>query len=347
FRHLVEAAECLILILRADHSIVYFSPFAERLTGYSLAEVRGRDYFEVFMPETERPAAIEEFRRIVQGHQTHGYQATNLSRDGSKRWIVWNVRLLPSYEDEPAILAVGQDITSLREAQTRALQSERLAAIGQMMAGLAHESRNALQRSQACLEMLAIKVQDRPDALDLIARIQNAQDHLHHLYEDVRGYASPILLERRESNLRDIWQEAWTHLEPASQTRKAVLHEQIAGVNLVASVDPFRLAQVFRNLFENALAACPPPVEITVSAREATLDGHGALLLSVLDNGPGIPPDQAGKLFEPFFTTKTKGTGLGLSIARRIIEEHGGSLQNNPSTTGAEFLITLPRETPS
>ena len=254
---------------------------------------------------------------------------------------------MPAYEDEPAILAVGQDITSLREAQNRALQSERLAAIGQMMAGLAHESRNALQRSQACLEMLAIKVHDRPDALDLIARIQNAQDHLHHLYEDVRGYAAPILLERRESNLREIWQEAWTHLEPASRAKKAVLHENVEGVNLVACVDPFRLGQVFRNLFENALAACPTPVEITISAREATLEGRPVLVLSVLDNGPGIPPEQVGKLFEPFFTTKTKGTGLGLSIARRIIEEHGGSLQIGPSAAGAEFLITLPRETPA
>ena len=122
---------------------------------------------------------------------------------------------------------------------------------------------------------------------------------------------------------------------------------EVEGVNLVASVDPFRLGQVFRNLFENALAACPPPVEITISAREATLEGRPVLVLTVLDNGPGIPPDQVGKLFEPFFTTKTKGTGLGLSIARRIIEVHGGSLQIGPSTTGAEFLITLPRETPA
>lgn len=347
FRHLVEAAECLIIILRPNGSIVYFSPFAERLTGYSLAEVRGRNYFETFMPENERPAALEEFRRIQSGHQTHGYQATNLSRDGSRRWIVWNVRLLPAYEGQPAVMAVGQDITGLREAQTRALQSERLAAIGQMMAGLAHESRNALQRSQACLEMLALKVQDRPDALDLIARIQKAQDHMHHLYEDVRGYASPIMLERRPSNLQEIWRDAWSQTEPVWQGKEAVLHECEKCRNLEASVDAFRLAQVFRNLFENALAACPPPVEITISTRQARLNGQPAIELSLRDNGPGLPPESRVKLFEPFFTTKTKGTGLGLSIARRIVEAHGGTLQAGSATPGAEFLITLPRETPA
>ena len=119
-----------------------------------------------------------------------------ICRDGSRRWIVWNARYLPDYDDGPAILSVGHDITFLKQAQERALQSERLAAIGEMVTGLAHESRNALQRCQACLEMLALAVRDRPEALDLIDRLQKAQDHLHHLYEDVRGYAAPIKLEK-------------------------------------------------------------------------------------------------------------------------------------------------------
>ena len=97
--------------------------------------------------------------------------------------MLWNARALPNHDGGPAILAVGQDITNLKEAQEKIVRSERLAAIGQMMAGLAHESRNALQRSQACLEMLALDVQDRPEALEMVQEIQNAQDYLHHLYE--------------------------------------------------------------------------------------------------------------------------------------------------------------------
>src|SRR5207302_1152546 len=110
--------------------------------------------------------------------------------------------------------------------QERAVQSERLAAIGQMIAGLAHESRNALQRSQACLEMLARLARGRPDELDLIDRLQKAQDHLHHLYEDVRSYAAPIRLDRRGCDIADVWREAWADLEPARRGRRAVLREE-------------------------------------------------------------------------------------------------------------------------
>ena len=93
-----------------------------------------------------------------------------------------------------AVVAFG-DITERQAAQERMLQAERLAAIGQMVAGLAHESGNALARSQACLEMLALEVEDRPEALDLIGRIQKAQDHLQQLYEEVRSYAAPLKLD--------------------------------------------------------------------------------------------------------------------------------------------------------
>src|SRR5262245_25588308 len=201
FRLLVEAAECMIVILRPDHSIAYFSPFAERLTGYSAAEVRGRDYLPLFLPEADRPGVADEFARVLAGCPTPGFENPVVCRDGSRRWVAWNARPLADYDGGPALLKVGQDITYVKQGQERALQAERLAAIGQMVAGLAHESRNALQRAQACLEMLALAVRDRPEALDLIARLQNAQDHLHHLYEDVRSYAAPITLERRPCDL--------------------------------------------------------------------------------------------------------------------------------------------------
>ena len=209
FRHLVEAAECMIVILRPDHTIVYFSPFAEQLTGFTAADVRGRDYVELLLPSDIRRAVSEEFVRVIAGNPTRGFPNPIVCRDGSLRWMAWNARFLTDYEGGPAILKIGLDITCLREVQERALQSERLAAIGQVVTGLAHESRNALQRSQACLEMLALAVSDRPKALDLIKRLQDAQDHLHTLYEDVRGFAAPINLEKKPCDLQEVWREAW------------------------------------------------------------------------------------------------------------------------------------------
>lgn len=243
--------------------------------------------------------------------------------------------------------AVGAflDVTERKRAQERLLQNERLAAIGQMMTGLAHESGNALARSQACLEMLTWEVQDRTEALDLIARIQQAQDHLKHLYEEVRGYAAPLKLDREEWNLAGIWRQAWTHLAVQRQGKEAFLRESIEGVDLCCACDQFRLEQVFRNILENALAACPSPVQIEVATSATELDGRPALRIAVRDNGPGLGAEQRQRIFEPFYTTKTKGTGLGMAIAKRIVEAHGGRIMvgGGPSP-GAEIVIFLPRE---
>ena len=123
FRHLVEAAACMIVILRPDRSIVYFSPFAERITGYSAAEVHGRDFVNLLIPEAQRPAAEEELMRVTAGCPTQGFENPVLCRDGSARWMAWNARVLPDYEDGPAILEVGHEITFLKLAQERALQA--------------------------------------------------------------------------------------------------------------------------------------------------------------------------------------------------------------------------------
>jgi signal transduction histidine kinase len=235
--------------------------------------------------------------------------------------------------------------SQLRQAQEQALQAERLAAIGQMMTGLAHESGNALARSQACLEMLALEVQDRPEALDLIQRIQKAQDHLRQLYEEVRGYAAPVRLEREEWDVSGVWRQAWTNLAVLRQGRDAALSELTAGANLRCAVDHFRLEQVFRNMFENSLAACRGPARLTVVCSDAELAGRPALRVAVRDNGPGLPPEARARIFEPFFTTKTKGTGLGMAIAKRIVEAHGGQIAvGNVAGPGAEIVMTLPRD---
>src|SRR5205085_212856 len=108
--------------------------------------------------------------------------------------------------------------------------------------------------------------------------------------------------------------------------RRAELREE-CGTDRRCVVDAFRLGQVFRNLFENALAACPDPAAVTVTCTPAELGGGPAVLVAVRDSGPGLTPEQRAKMFEPFYTTKTHGTGLGLAIARRLVEAHGGRIE--------------------
>jgi signal transduction histidine kinase len=235
----------------------------------------------------------------------------------------------------------------LKRAQERALQAERLAAIGQMVAGLAHESRNALQRVQACLEMLAMADRDRPRSLDLIARIERAQEDLHRLFEDVRGYASPIRLDRRPTDLSEVWRGAWADLESQRRGRDTRLRESDGVPDRGCMVDPFRLGQVFRNLFDNALAACADPVEVAIGCDPIEIEGRPGFRVVVLDNGPGLDVEQRANLFEPFYTTKTRGTGLGLAIARRIVEAHGGRIDSRDRKgPGAEIVLTIPKGEP-
>lgn len=240
-------------------------------------------------------------------------------------------------------------LVALKEAQRRAKLAERLAAVGEMVAGLAHESRNALQRTQACLELLELEVADRHEALDLVQRIQKAQDQLHRLFEELRSYVAPFELDRSECHLSEIWREAWDLLQAQRRGRKVSLCEHGVESVPVCRVDRFRLVQVFRNILENALAACKDPVVINVTCENARLRDRQAVRVSVRDNGLGMNAEQRKRIFEPFFTTKTQGTGLGMAIAARIVDAHGGMLgvgdfEPSEEQLGAEITLTLPVE---
>lgn len=344
---LIEAAQAIILVLDPAGGVVRFNRYLEDLSGHSLEDVRGQDWFALMLPEPDRARARAAFLEALDGVAPRPTVTMLAVRASGEREITWTYKALKDGRGRAAgVLAVGNDITELREAQRRSLQAERLAAIGQMLTVLAHESGNALSRSQACLEMLGQKVADRHDAADLVARIQKAQDQLHHLYDDIRGFAAPISLERGPCDLADVWSQAWADLASLHQDRDAEVHHRDSGLDLACLLDPHRMVQVFRNLLENSLAACKDPVRIEIHCDGADIDGRPGVRVAVRDNGPGLGPEQRLRIFEPFFTTKSRGTGLGMAIARRIVEAHGGTIavgdRADPGA-GAEFILTLPR----
>jgi signal transduction histidine kinase len=240
--------------------------------------------------------------------------------------------------------SVFWDVTDRKMAEERALQAERLAAIGQTVAGVAHESRNALQQIQACSRMLEWELNGKPETKALLEDLEFAQERLRALFDNLRGYASARKLDSRLCNVRDVLQQAWKSLEHQRENRNVVLGEDSSTAKLQCVIDRYQFEQVFRNVFENALKACNDPVRLHVRFSDTFVNGQAALQVAIQDNGPGLAPELRQRVFEPFFTTSTRGTGLGLAIVKRIVEEHGGcNAFSDSSDLGAEIVIKVPR----
>ncbi|HEY7427710.1 MAG TPA: ATP-binding protein [Gemmataceae bacterium] len=336
---LVEAAEIVILVVDAEGRILRCNPFLLTISGYRAHQLQGKDWSEVLLAAEDREAGRRLLQQVKLTEKGRSGILGLEGQEGNRRFVVWSARKLSDM-----VVLVGHDVTELQEAQRQALRAERLAAIGQMAAGLAHESRNALQRSQACLSVLELRLKEQPELLGLLARIQKSQDDLRHLFEGVRTYAATPRLQPQACDLRRTWREAWENLVGAARTANAELREEVEGMDLVCFADPFYLKNVFRNILENALGSGADPVRIVVRCRPAFLGEREAIQVSVRDNGPGFPAEVRRQLFEPFFTTKLRGTGLGLAICKRIVEAHGGRIKaGEEAAQGAEVLITIPR----
>ncbi|TWU46132.1 Globin-coupled histidine kinase [Rubripirellula tenax] len=336
----LSTAEAIILVLDLAGKVVRFNSYFTSITGWQLDDLRGRDWFDHCIPERNREKTREVFYRTAHDGQTSGILNSILTTKGREREIRWsNTTLKDDVGDTGFVLAVGVDVTDLIAAQEATMQSQRLAAIGQTVAGLAHESRNALHRIQTNVEILQLDILPGADLRDEVDSIHRAALELTNTLEEVRQYAAPIQLQRESVMLSEVWQRVWGYLKSSRDGRDALLVESNGGCDCPVDVDVIRMEQVFRNLFENSLAACQDPIRIHLHCR---CDSPGAILLDIEDNGPGLNFEQREKLFEPFYTTKTRGTGLGLSIVQRIVEAHGGQIQiAEPSSCGARFLIRL------
>ncbi len=340
---LVETAEAVVLVLDQAGRIVRTNPYLRHLTGYEPGELEGELVTEILVPG-DRGSVRDQLDRLSLGALTARGVLGLRTKDGRVRALAWSSRALGGGKNgRGLVLLVGNDVTDLQEAQRRALQAERLAAIGQMAAGLAHESRNALQRSQACLTRLGFRLEGRPEELDLLRRAEQAQEDLHRLYEEVREYAAPLRLELSECDLAQTWRRAWDELGPLRESTAAELREEVTG-DVRCEGSPFHLRQVFRNLLENALGAVGVGARVTVRCEPAALDRRPAVRVAVEDNGPGFPEAERQKAFEGFFTTKVRGTGLGLAICKRIVEAHGGRIAlGDAPPPGGVVVLTLPR----
>lgn len=228
--------------------------------------------------------------------------------------------------------------------QRRALRAERLAELGALTGGLAHEIKNPLSTVQLNLQLLR---EDLPAADPTYPRLVNRLDtvrketsRLREILDDFLRYAGQVELDRKPVDLNTLVEELVDFFSPQAQLQRVQLRLQRPGEPVTVMIDERLIKQAVLNLMINALQAMPASGgEIILSVK---LEGRW-VVLDVIDTGQGIPAESQSKIFDAYYSTKKGGTGLGLAITRRLVEEHGGQITvSSEAGTGTDFTIRLP-----
>ena len=234
----------------------------------------------------------------------------------------------------------------LERLRRSARQAERLAELGTLTGGLAHEIKNPLSTIQLNLQLLR---EDLPDPeqdpafrriVNRLTTVQKEASRLRDILDDFLRYAGKMELVRKPTDINTLLEEMVDFFHPQAQLQRVQLRLRWAGEPLVVPLDERLIKQALLNLLINAVHAMPEGGDILLSARR---DGDGRAVIDVIDTGKGIEPDALGKIFQAYYSTKKGGHGLGLAISKRIVEEHGGTIGATSEVgKGTDFRIELP-----
>ena len=241
---------------------------------------------------------------------------------------------------------VGALSAELEQKNALLARRNRLAELGEMAAGVAHEIRNPLGGIRLYAGLLERDLLADPERLSLVRRLLSGVDQLDRIVREMLAFTKEIVLERRAVSLEDLLEEALSFALPAGQAGLSggtspvrVRREYEPG--LAVQADLHHLRRAVLNLLLNAVEAMPEGGTLTLGAARAA-SGAG-VEIRVDDSGPGIPAEVLPRIFDPFFTTKAQGTGLGLAVVQRVAEAHGGSVEaSNAPGGGARFRLLLP-----
>jgi PAS domain S-box-containing protein len=337
---LVESAPDLIVQVDVDGTIRFMNgPFR----GKPPAELIGSSWFELASP-TERAS----FETVVTSDTPVGYETHNQVGQ------TFSVRLGPVRDKGKviAVVVVARDVTEKKQGEVQLMLADRMASVGTLAAGVAHEINNPLAAVIANLDMaiqdvteLGVRTPLPGDLVDELRDARTAADRVREIVRDLKIFSraeedrhGPVEVQRvLESTLRMAWNEL--------RHRARVVKSYAPDLPLV-DANESRLGQVFLNLIINAAHAIPEGKYETNEIRIGTARAPGGgVVISIGDTGGGIPPELRSRLFTPFFTTKPAGvgTGLGLAISHKIITAYGGTITFESTVgTGTVFHVTLP-----
>ena len=244
-----------------------------------------------------------------------------------------------------------KDLTRVEQLEERERLRDRLAALGEMAAAIAHEVKNPLGGIEVMAGILKRQLPESPDAQNILADIIKEAKMANVIVQEVLAFVRPIRLQVEDVALADVIRDAIVMAESHSQKRAVQIRVDVPESLRPIQGDPHQLRQIFTNFVTNAFEAMngSGTIEITAVAIEgedeaASAEGPGPMILvTISDDGPGIPPEVMDRIFSPFFTTKPQGSGLGLAIVRKIVDAHDGRIDVGTRPGGGTiFRVTLP-----
>jgi PAS domain S-box-containing protein len=335
----------MIIGLDRRGRIQLFNREAERVTGWGRDEAMGQVFVDWMSPadagEEDRAAMAHALATVDE--RSVAFDGFVSSRSRHVRRVRWHVTSAPAVAtDEVVRFVFGQDTTDAAALAEKTRQHERLAAVGTLAAGLAHEIRNPLNGAQLHVSYLKRSIERSDANRDLLEAVTVIGDEIRRLAAlatEFLEFARPSPLAKIELSVRSLFERSLQVATPQAVAQKIVLRSDLPSQDLALHGDPARLEQALVNLLQNAI--------------EATADGRGSsvtlrarrqprrVIVEVEDDGPGIAvPDSP--IFDAFFTTKPAGTGLGLAITHRIVTDHAGTIDVESRPGRTVFRVGLP-----
>jgi two-component system sensor histidine kinase PilS (NtrC family) len=338
---IIESIRSGLVTTDLDGTIYTFNAAASEITGRAADEMQGRSIFSLF---GDIQQSIDISRAAPESEQRPRFEADLTTPDGFAVRIGYNVAPLYSESrEETGLIITFQDLTQIRSMEESARRKDRLAAVGRVGAGLAHEIRNPLGAMRGAIQVLQSNTPPESVQADLMDIILRESDRLSNIITNFLSYARPKVGDFVESDVCEAIRDTLTLLSHSPDVGGShKLEQHLPAAPVFVSADMAQLKQVFWNLSRNALQAMPEGGTLTVGLETIP---NNRVRIVFEDTGRGMSPDQVERLFEPFSNSTSGGTGLGLSIVYQIIRDHSGTINiRSLEGEGSVITIELPRE---
>jgi PAS domain S-box-containing protein len=325
------------IIIHSEQKIIYTNRAAvSMLHAVGMVELMGKSLFEFILPEYH-DRMIERLKQAKKGLQPLTNIEYEVKRLDGSVFFFESSSMYITFGGKDAILTIGKDITE-RKVQTEQLlqKSEKLALLGQMAAGIAHEVRNPLTSIKGFIQLFKVE-KHKDEYYDIVL---SELDRINNIVGEFLLLAKPTAAVFAEKDVQDLLQDVVTLINTQSIINNIQINTEFESDLPKLSCEESQLKQVFLNLLKNAIEAMPAGGEIDVKVKAKE---EGKISIQIIDNGIGIPKERIATLGEPFYTTKEKGTGLGLMTCYKIIEGHNGELTiSSEVNIGTTIEVILP-----